>query len=48
MEVSGKLSISCNMSWAGSSGYHHNKAELQLVLGAGKYNKNLLKDFIVN
>lgn len=48
MEVSGKLSISCNTSWAGFSGYHHNKAELQLVVGTGRYNKNILKDFIVD
>lgn len=35
------------MSWAGSSGYRYNKAELQLVVGTGRYNKHILKDFIV-
>lgn len=41
MEFNGKLSISCNMSWTRSSGYHHNEAELKLVVGSGRYKKNI-------
>lgn len=48
MEVSGKLSISCNMSWADSSGYHRSKVELQVVVGTGRYNKNIAQDFTVD
>lgn len=48
MEVSGKLSISCNMSWADSSGYQRSKVELQVVLGAGRYNKNIAQGFTVD